>query len=81
MPWTSRKTVSARLSVRLHEDKFNPAKTLRLEDGADVGFENFDSKYAGVMVVVEESVSESVTHCVIITLGGNNRKIRVVLSQ
>ena len=37
-------TVSARLSIRLHEDELDLAKTLWLEDGADVGFESFGSK-------------------------------------
>jgi hypothetical protein len=40
-------TVSTRFSVRLHADKLDLAKTLRLEDGADVGFESFGSKLAG----------------------------------
>jgi hypothetical protein len=42
-----------------YEDKLDLAKTLGLEDGADVGFESFWSKLTGVMVVVEECLGDS----------------------
>ena len=45
-----------------YEDKLDLAKTLGLEDGADVGFESFRSKLTGVMVAVEESVSVTLAH-------------------
>jgi hypothetical protein len=57
MPCTSTKTASARLFVRLHEDKLDPNKRLRLENEADVGFESSGSKLARVTIVVEGSVS------------------------
>jgi hypothetical protein len=44
----------SRLSVRLHEDKLDLAKTPRVEDWAHVGIESSGSKLVGV---VEESVS------------------------
>ena len=55
------KTVSACLSDRLPEYRFVRAKTLRLGDGANVGFVSSGSKLAGMIVIVEESVS--VTQC------------------
>jgi len=79
MPWTSTKTISACLSVRLHEDKLDLAKTPRLEDGTDVGFESFGNKLPGVVVVVEESVSVTLTHCALTSkIGVTGNKLRSV---
>ena len=56
MPCT--KTVSTRLSVRLHKDKLDLAKTLRLEDGRCQLCESFGSKLAGADLV-------TLTQCVL----------------